>query len=223
MRLEVGKVYRYEVHPGVAIEVEPVQGGILLRTDHPGFVLKEDGAGPDLRFSLLAMESRSGDPCDKCLRRTDVRRLEPGGGAGLNLCSPCWGAEMRRRRDENRRAGKPLWPLLRWVDGMMDAMEYYTFDSARAMVGKRFRATAGYCGVPAGTVGRVTGIYEVNRWSDWWGIEVTWESIPPTCPLDTERGGLTDGFSRKDLEMVFTGGPNVGERAMVEVKPDVQA
>lgn len=97
--------------------------------------------------------------------------------------------------------------------------EYYTESEARKMVGKRFRATAGYARVPAGTIGRVSGVYAVRqRRTDDYGIEVTWEGVAGGTPLDQERAAaMTDGFSKTDMEMVFTGGPLDGKRAMVEV------
>jgi hypothetical protein len=46
-------------------------------------------------------------------------------------------------------------------------------------------------------------------------VDVTWQGISGGSPHDALRGGLTDGFSRRDLFLVFAAGPNRGRRAMV--------
>lgn len=81
--------------------------------------------------------------------------------------------------------------------------EYFTKDEAVALRGRRYRCTAGYSGVPAGTVGVVGEEYESG---DGFGVDVRWEASDAV---------LVDGFSKTDLFLVFTDGPNAGRRAMV--------
>ena len=89
---------------------------------------------------------------------------------------------------------------------------YFTRAEAEAQVGRRYRASGGYSGVPSGTAGRVSGVYEVAGRG--FGVDVTWEGIPGGSPLDSDRGGLTDGFSRAELFLVLPRGPLAGRRAM---------
>lgn len=87
----------------------------------------------------------------------------------------------------------------------MTGGDSFTREEALALQGKRYRATAGYSGVPPGTIGRVCDYYPRGP-SDAYGVEVAWETST------TER--FVDGFSRLDLLTVFTGGPLEGKRAM---------
>lgn len=80
---------------------------------------------------------------------------------------------------------------------------HFTREEAVALIGKRFRATAGYADVPPGTVGRIVDLYQTGGY---YGVDVQWDR-----PHNRE---LRDGFSKQDLETVFTGGPNKGKRAM---------
>jgi hypothetical protein len=98
-----------------------------------------------------------------------------------------------------------------------DGRQYFTEAEARILVGRRYRATARYSGVPEGGVGVVSGIYPVGGR---FGVDITWQGIAGGSPLDLERGGLTDGFSRRDLALVFTAGVNRDKRAMVPLGPD---
>lgn len=100
------------------------------------------------------------------------------------------------------------------------ANDYFTASEAQALIGRRFQANPkgpGYSGVPEGTVGTVTSVYPVDRRRGLYGVDVTWEGIRGGSPHDQARGGLTDGFSRSDLEARFN--PEVpgcgGERAML--------
>jgi hypothetical protein len=90
--------------------------------------------------------------------------------------------------------------------------QYFTEAEAQILVGRRYRATARYAQVPEGSVGVVSGIYPVGGR---FGVDITWQGIAGGSPLDLERGGLTDGFSRRDLALVFTAGVNRDKRAMV--------
>lgn len=92
---------------------------------------------------------------------------------------------------------------------------YFTRAEAEHLIGRRYRSTADYSGVPAGTTGKISGVYNVDNAGECWGVDVTWDGIRGGSPADLERGGLTDGFSRSDLFLVFTGGPDIGRRAMV--------
>lgn len=85
--------------------------------------------------------------------------------------------------------------------------EDFTEAEARGLIGRRYRSTGRYSGVEPGSVGTVCATYSRGRGR--FGVDVTWVGI------DVERGGLTDGFSRADLALVFSGGPNKGRRAMV--------
>jgi hypothetical protein len=40
--------------------------------------------------------------CDNCGRKTHVKRLPLGGGAGAFLCSGCWSKEMKWRKGRNK-------------------------------------------------------------------------------------------------------------------------
>jgi hypothetical protein len=91
--------------------------------------------------------------------------------------------------------------------------EYFTDGEAAALVGCRYRASARYSGVPPGSIGVISGVYALDAARRRWGVDVTWEGIRGGSPLDLQRGGLTDGFSRRQLYTVFTGGPNTGRRA----------
>lgn len=92
-------------------------------------------------------------------------------------------------------------------------IEHFSEAEARSLVGREFAVLhGGYARIPKGTIGRVTGIYRVGR--DAWSVEVTWQGIEGHSPLDKERGGLTDGFSKRDLEIRF---PD-GRRAMTPVE-----
>jgi cardiolipin synthase A/B len=94
-------------------------------------------------------------------------------------------------------------------------VEYFTEAAAASLVGRRYRSTARYSRVAPGPIGRVTGRYVAGSAGRCFGVDVTWEGVRGGSPLDLERGGLTDGFSRAQLFTVFTGGPNTGRRAMV--------
>ena len=87
----------------------------------------------------------------------------------------------------------------------MSDRTHFTAEEAEALLGRRYRATAPYAGVPAGTVGRVYGSYEVNDGLR--GFDVVWELPPSGSPADSAAGGRTDGFSRDDLYLVFTARP----------------
>ena len=100
-------------------------------------------------------------------------------------------------------------------DHLKNEGDYFSEADARALIGRRFRATNEYGGVPAGSVGMVSDVYAVDHRRQQFGVDVTWQGIAGGSPLDLERGGRTDGFSRRDLFLVFTGGPNRGRRAMV--------
>lgn len=93
--------------------------------------------------------------------------------------------------------------------------EYFRFREVASIEGKHYRATRAYAIVPAGSIGRVSGIYLAPGDGGWYGVDVTWEGIAGGRALDLERGGLTDGFSKTDLVLRFTSGPHAGERAMV--------
>lgn len=95
----------------------------------------------------------------------------------------------------------------------MSDRTHFTPEEAEALLGRRYRATAPYAGVPAGTVGRVYGSYEVNDGLR--GLDVVWELPPSGSAADHAAGGRTDGFSRDDLYLVFLAGPHVGQRAML--------
>lgn len=113
--------------------------------------------------------------------------------------------------------------------------EYFTLAEAEAQVGKKYRSACGYADVPAGTTGTVVSLYMVRR--DEYGVEVEWDR-----PEDREArsalirgitrqmpglgGGVVlhrrvqpriDGFSKADLDLVFTGGELKGRRAMEPV------
>ncbi len=90
---------------------------------------------------------------------------------------------------------------------------HFTPREADALLGSRYRATAPYSGVPAGTVGRVYASYEVANGLR--GLDIVWELPPTGAPADHIAGGRTDGFSREDLYLVFTAGAQLGQRAMV--------
>lgn len=89
--------------------------------------------------------------------------------------------------------------------------EYFTLQEAKHLVEKRYESTHPYANVPPGTVGRVSGLYHAG--TNMWGVDITWEGVPGGSPIDIERGGLTDGFSRRDLLLRFPS----GERAMVPI------
>jgi hypothetical protein len=92
------------------------------------------------------------------------------------------------------------------------AREYFTEAEALSLVGRRYRATSRYSHVPEGSVGVVSGTYPVGGR---FGVDITWQGIAGGSPLDLERRGLTDGFSRRDLALVFTAGVHRDKRAMV--------
>lgn len=46
--------------------------------------------------------------CDKCGFEKKTRRLSLGGGAGINLCRPCWADEMKWRRMRNKKLASSL-------------------------------------------------------------------------------------------------------------------
>lgn len=90
---------------------------------------------------------------------------------------------------------------------------YFTREEARALLGRKYRATAAYAGVPAGTVGKVVEAYGGD---DALGLDIQWQGIPGGTPHEMSLGGLRiDGFSRDDLFTIFTGGAQKGRRAMV--------
>ena len=76
---------------------------------------------------------------------------------------------------------------------------------AEAELGRRYRATAGYAAVPAGSVGVVSAVSPAVGGG--FGVEVTWEGV--------DGGRLVDGFSRAELLKVLREPPFVGRRAMV--------
>lgn len=89
--------------------------------------------------------------------------------------------------------------------------EHFTRGEVRTLIGKRYKATAGYAGVPAGTIGKIVDFYSADRnpesEASTYGVDVMWEDVAREHP--------TDGFSRTDLLMVFKAGPHAGTRAMV--------
>ncbi len=53
--------------------------------------------------------------CDNCGRETKTRRLALGGGAGINLCRPCWGKEMKWRKQHNKQLkGDAKFPIRKY-------------------------------------------------------------------------------------------------------------
>ena len=83
---------------------------------------------------------------------------------------------------------------------------HFTREEAVQLIGKRFRNTAPYANVPAGTVGRVVDLYPVG--GQRFGVDIQWDRPAPLREL-------RDGFSKQDLEMIFTGGAEKGKRAMI--------
>ena len=98
--------------------------------------------------------------------------------------------------------------------------EYFTTEEAMAFLGRRYRATRAYAGVPAGTIGRVAAAYTVPPDGELYGLDVVWERLSARSPADEALGGRSDGFSRRDLFLVFTGGEHAGRRAMEPVGSD---
>lgn len=90
------------------------------------------------------------------------------------------------------------------------ARDGFTEAEAIRLLGRRYRATVAYSGVPAGTIGRVFDYY--RRGGGLHGVDIVWE-LPPGSPLPVAR--RTDGYSRADLFCVVRGGPLEGHRAMV--------
>jgi hypothetical protein len=46
--------------------------------------------------------------CDKCMRQTKTRRLELGGGSGINLCDSCLREEIAWRKERNKTVWNPF-------------------------------------------------------------------------------------------------------------------
>jgi len=97
---------------------------------------------------------------------------------------------------------------------------YFIEEEVRALLGKRYRATAGYASVPPGTIGKVVDFYGGSN--GLFGIDIEWQGVKRSARIGAavdERHKanepLRDGFSRDDLLVVFTGGAHKGERAMV--------
>lgn len=49
---------------------------------------------------------------------------------------------------------------------------------------------------------------------------MVWEGLPARSPADEALGGRSDGFSRRDLFLVFTGGEHAGRQAIEPVDSD---
>ena len=46
--------------------------------------------------------------CDNCMTTTKTRRLELGGGSGMNLCNTCLRKEVAWRKERNKSVWKPF-------------------------------------------------------------------------------------------------------------------
>jgi len=67
-------------------------------------------------------------------------------------------------------------------------INYFTKSEAQAKVGKRVKTKIEFYQLPAGTTGKVTGIY--SGWRNESGVDITWNRNPP----------ITDGFSKDEYE-----------------------
>ena len=50
----------------------------------------------------MACKSKRMGSCDGCSERRKVRRVELGGGSGINLCDKCLRKEIKWRRQRNK-------------------------------------------------------------------------------------------------------------------------
>jgi len=71
--------------------------------------------------------------------------------------------------------------------------DYFTQLEALAKQGKQIKSKVEFSGVPKGTIGIVTGMYESNF--SRFGISITWSLPNRIYPL-------VDGFSKRDYELV---------------------
>lgn len=51
----------------------------------------------------MTCKSKRKGTCDNCGEHRKVRRLELGGGSGMNLCDKCLRKEIKWRRQRNKR------------------------------------------------------------------------------------------------------------------------
>ena len=97
--------------------------------------------------------------------------------------------------------------------------EYFTAEEATALLGRRYRVTRAYAGVPAGSIGRVAGAYPATgAAAELFGLDVVWEGLVPRTP--EALGGRSDGFSPRDLLLVLAAGEHAGRRSMEPIDAD---
>lgn len=123
----------------------------------------------------------------------------------------------------------------------VDVNDTFTKEEAEALIGKNFKATAGYANVPPGTIGTVVDTYGAPYAG--YGVNVEWDrpedrearesAIRSVSRIVAEvpgrHGGrglvkhvrivkpLRDGFSKYELLGVFEGGEHKGKRFMEPV------
>lgn len=98
---------------------------------------------------------------------------------------------------------------------------YFSRIEAQRFVGMRYRTVGPYSGIPRGTIGLVTGIYAVDVAEERFGLDITWEGLRPASPAGASAAAArTDGFSRADVYLRFTAGPDAGRRAIEPLDPE---